>query len=741
MRLVIFCFLLAIASLDSYAQSSLPPCPTTAPVEQWTNCSGTLTFPNGGIYIGEFQDGKRHGIGTRTNPDGTGYVGEYRNGTADGKGTLTTSAGTKYVGDFRAGVPHGQATEVPVNGEIYVGEYREGKRTEGRYTWPNGQSYTGEFRDGKLNGLGMLISADGSRLVGQRNDNRINGEGISYKSDGIADKSGLWVNGELSESYPIDANRFAALLDAERVAPSQLPRCESASSAEWTNCFGAIKYANGETYAGEFQNGKRHGFGTHTRGNGFARYVGEFRDDKPHGRGRYTERWTNDHWYIEHVGEFVDGQLVKGMRLDSNYTRFGEFRDNGEGRWELHGQGVLFNYGYTSRTRDHSNFAYKQSGEFNYGHFKKGVLTSEDQSKQVGEFRRSTDGFSTVLNGEGIAYKPNRKVNRSGLWADGKLERSYSLDAARFSFDDRMGDDLLFRVTLDVSTQRHELMTKQFQLAHAERSFFAATNEVQLATASERPSAASVVASPPPQPAPAQNLRRVALVIGNARYSNAPVLTNPPADAASVSAALRDAGFQTVTVKTDLSQQATLTALREFSKLADAADWAVVYYAGHGIEFGGNNYLIPVDARLQADRDIDLEGVDLGKVMAAVEGAKRLRLIILDACRDNPFANQMRRTMASRSLGRGLAKVEPEPGTLIAYAAKHGETAMDGSGTSNSPFAESLVRRIKQTPPVEIRRLFDYVRDDVLKATNKKQQPFSYGSVSAEEDFFFTAPR
>jgi hypothetical protein len=235
--------------------------------------------------------------------------------------------------------------------------------------------------------------------------------------------------------------------------------------------------------------------------------------------------------------------------------------------------------------------------------------------------------------------------------------------------------------------------------------------------------------------------RRVALVIGNARYTNAPVLKNPPADAASVSAALRDAGFQTVTVKTDLSQQDTLNALREFAALADTADWAVVYYAGHGIEFGGVNYLIPTDARLKADRDVDLEGVDLGKVMAAVEGAKRLRLIILDACRDNPFANQMRRTMASRSIGRGLARVEPEPGTLIAYAAKHGETAMDGTGTRNSPFAEAFVKRIKQTPPLEIRRLFDYVRDDVLKATNKKQQPFSYGSVSADEDFYFLLPQ
>lgn len=105
--------------------------------------------------------------------------------------------------------------------------------------------------------------------------------------------------------------------------------------------------------------------------------------------------------------------------------------------------------------------------------------------------------------------------------------------------------------------------------------------------------------------------------------------------------------------------------------------------------------MIPVDARLQADRDIDLEGIELSKVIATVEGAKRLRLIILDACRDNPFANRMRRTLGSRAIGRGLARVELEPGTLIAYAAKHGETALDGLATRNSPYAEALVKRIR----------------------------------------------
>ena len=236
----------------------------------------------------------------------------------------------------------------------------------------------------------------------------------------------------------------------------------------------------------------------------------------------------------------------------------------------------------------------------------------------------------------------------------------------------------------------------------------------------------------------AQHQRRVALVIGNTRYQHAVRLENPTNDADLMAVAFKAVGFQNVLVHKDLTQPQILQVLRDFSALADNADWAVVYYSGHGIEFGGSNYLIPVEARLRSDRDIDLEAVDMGKVLSSIEGAKRLRLVILDACRDNPFASQMRRTMASRSLGRGLARIEPEAGTLIAYAAKHGEVALDGDG-KNSPYALALAKRLQQRPALEVRRLFDVVRDDVVAATSRKQQPFSYGSVSGSEEFFFAA--
>lgn len=230
--------------------------------------------------------------------------------------------------------------------------------------------------------------------------------------------------------------------------------------------------------------------------------------------------------------------------------------------------------------------------------------------------------------------------------------------------------------------------------------------------------------------------RRVALIIGNSNYSNASPLLNPTNDANLIASTLRERGFETVDVQINLTRERTILALRRFADVADQADWAVVYYSGHGMELGGANYLLPIDVQLKSDRDIELEAIDVGKVQRAIEGAKKFRLLILDACRDNPFASQMRRSSASRSINRGLARIEPEAGTLIAYSAKHGEVALDGEG-ANSPFVRAFVNRIQQTPPVEVRRLFDLVRDDVLSATNKKQQPFHYGSISGSEDYFF----
>jgi Caspase domain len=222
--------------------------------------------------------------------------------------------------------------------------------------------------------------------------------------------------------------------------------------------------------------------------------------------------------------------------------------------------------------------------------------------------------------------------------------------------------------------------------------------------------------------------KRVALIIGNSTYKHAPALPNPANDAAAMSVLLRTAGFDVIEARQNLSVTEIRRVLRDFSDNVRDADIAVVFYAGHGMELDGTNYLIPVDAKLERDVDVEDETVSVDRLVKILEPAKRLRLIILDACRDNPFSKTMKRTLGTRAVGRGLAKVEPASSdTLIAFAAKAGSTASDGSG-ENSPFTTALLKNIA-VPGLDLRIAFGRVRDDVMKNTNNKQEPFVYGSL------------
>src|ERR1700736_4564798 len=232
------------------------------------------------------------------------------------------------------------------------------------------------------------------------------------------------------------------------------------------------------------------------------------------------------------------------------------------------------------------------------------------------------------------------------------------------------------------------------------------------------------------QPAFAE--KRVALVLGNSAYQNVPQLANPVNDGAVVAATLKAAGFDVVDSRHNLPAAETRRALRDFADRARDADIAVIYYAGHGMEVDGTNYLIPVDAKLERDTDVYDEALSLDRVLVAIEPAKRLRLVILDACRDNPFTKTMKRTVASRAIAQGLAKVEPNsPNMLIAYSAKAGSTALDGDAR-NSPFTLALAKHLT-TPGLDVRRAFGFVRDEVLKTTGNKQEPFVYGSLGGDD--------
>ena len=224
---------------------------------------------------------------------------------------------------------------------------------------------------------------------------------------------------------------------------------------------------------------------------------------------------------------------------------------------------------------------------------------------------------------------------------------------------------------------------------------------------------------------------RVALVVGNSTYAHIGRLPNPDNDARDMSAALRRLGFE-VTTELDADRVELTAALRAFTRRSAGADVSLVFYAGHGIEMDGVNYLVPVDARLERDVDVRFETVTVDDLLVSTSGAL-LRLLILDACRNNPLARSMQRTAATRTVSGGSFSDLNEDllgdETLVAYAAAAGTTAADGRGR-NSPYTAALLSHLET--PLEIGLLFRRVRAQVLAATNGAQRPHEYHSLVGE---------
>src|ERR1043166_3622169 len=242
---------------------------------------------------------------------------------------------------------------------------------------------------------------------------------------------------------------------------------------------------------------------------------------------------------------------------------------------------------------------------------------------------------------------------------------------------------------------------------------------------------------------PALADKRVALVIGNSAYKHAPALPNPSRDAKAMVAMFERGGFSVVTAQYDAGNLEFKRTIRQFEDAAADADIAVIYYAGHGIEISGTNYLIPIDAKLASDRDANDEAIPLDRLVEAADGAKRLRLVILDACRDNPFARTMKRQRTAaaytRGVSAGLGSVEQTgTNTLIAYAAKGGTPAEDGDA-DHSPFTAALLDNLF-VPGLDVRLAFGRARDEVLKKTANRQEPYVYGSLGGSSIALVPAP-
>ena len=224
--------------------------------------------------------------------------------------------------------------------------------------------------------------------------------------------------------------------------------------------------------------------------------------------------------------------------------------------------------------------------------------------------------------------------------------------------------------------------------------------------------------------------RRVAFVVGNGTYKNVQPLPNPAIDAKSMASVLRNIGFEVVE-GTNLTRDKMTERLLEFGKKAQGADVALFFYAGHGIAIGGTNYLLPIDADIKSEMDVKLgAAINIDLTLDQTMSDAKVKLVFLDACRDNPFAAKIKSNSATRSVSvqTGLAEMKSGEGTLIAFATGPGQTALDGQEGTNSPFTRALLANIA-TPGIEIQQAMTKVRAQVNEETNKGQLPWGHTNL------------
>ena len=459
------------------------------------------------------------------------------------------------------------------------------------------------------------------------------------------------------------------------MAQSNLPACPSNVDVRWTNCYGTYTYADGNKFVGEHKDGKYNGQGTYffLADNQFKgdKYVGEYKDNKVNGQGTYT--FANGNKY---VGEFKDGTY--------------------------NGQGTFF-------------------------------YLADDQwkgDKYVGEWK---DG---KRNGQGIKFLANGKVEESGIWKDNRLVQSKFIDVATFTriptLSNSASNLAKLRKTEEQAKQKQaelEAQRKATELALAQATK-AAQEQVKL----EAQLAAQQQAQVKPAAQIAPQGKRVALVIGNAKYKFSP-LNNPVNDATDMAASLRSVGFDVIEVK-DANKRQMRAATRRFEDKLAASDVGLVYYSGHGVEVKGRNYLIPVDADIRREHEVEDQAFDAGNILRMMESLqgtekKRVNIMIVDACRNNDLARSW------RSTNRGLARMDAPTGSFISFATAPGQVASDGNGR-NSPFTKHLLQALKQ-PNVPIELVFKEVRRNVMDETGGEQVPWENSSLVG--DFYVTVAR
>ena len=507
------------------------------------------------------------------------------------------------------------------------------------------------------------------------------------------------------------------LMASSAFAQSSLPACQGSDISSWNNCFGTETTAIGNKYVGEYQDGKFNGQGTVS--SAFGKYVGEFKDGKLNGLAiEYRANGT-----IIRSGLWTNYQLVQSFAIDTNRFPFNQPAQTAQ---PSSAEKVQLNTAAQSQlpacqgseerwTNCFGTLNLANGNKFN-GEFKNGKLTGHgtytfaNGDKYVGEF------ISFAANGQGIEYNSSGSITRQGRWENNRLVQSFAIDAQRFPFNASLTASATQAPVPDPLKDERDRLAADLEASRKN----AKDLEERLAVAQ----AASSLTIRPTLGVPTG--RRVALVIGNAQYKSSP-LENSVNDATDIDQALKRFGFQTTFLRNaSLGQMREST--RRFADQLSNADVALIYFAGHGIESKNKNFMIPVNADIKFEYELADQAYDAGAWLEMLEmiksnNAERVNIVILDACRNNNL-------IGSRSLNRGLGRMDAPAGTFLSYSTAPGKVAADGGkGERNSPFTRNLLKAIQQ-PGQPIEEVFKEVRRNVTRETNGAQVPWESTSLT-----------
>ncbi|MBR4324173.1 MAG: caspase family protein [Bacteroidales bacterium] len=749
------------------------------------NGYGILYFASGDTYIGEVKNNRPDGKGTYVfQEDGGRYVGYFKNGEPEGPIEEVLTSGKSYLDLY----VKGERTDKPIKGTVYgdkksgfnVTVYDDGSQyagynSDGKHNgWGtltkfDGSIYTGEFKDDEFNGFGTLTSPDGEITEGMWESNRFVGElknqigcvsGDCEHSYSVLVKDGRKYIGEFKNGLPHGMGKYifsdstvytgsvvggkidgmGTLVYPKNADPKAPKRYVGEIMNEKPNGYGAMLYQNGDIYYGKFTYGDFDGQGVYVDKAGNKQeglyYKGSFVKEIPETEfdlifgskngyglkltegGRYTgnlvggeptgQGMLETYNGLSIVGEFDEGMANgQGMCEDaSNGSKYiGQFRNN-----KMTGRGTMF---FANGT--------KQKGYFKNGKLTQEVAESNNIEKPIISWKAPSTYNSEVTEGRykvQICVSSSAAVEEVAIYngtvqiintsARGTVRKNDPICTYSFEFD------------IPLEPGRNELK--------------AVVKNAGGSTVSESRYVSWISSDA------ISNQKRLALIIGNGDYKDPKVkdLKNAANDAVLMGKTLKDLGFE-VMVYTDIDRNSMKEAVYDFGdRLRETKAVGLFFYAGHGIQVDGVNYLVPTSASLTRRNEVEDVCFSINKVIGQLAYAQNdLNIIILDACRDDPFAAA---TRAMKDDG-GLAQIDAPKGTMIAYSTSPGKTAADGDG-ENGLYTEQLVKAIKT--PNKIEDVFKQVRNEVYRISHEKveqglipEEQIPWENSSIFGDFYF----